>query len=218
MPPGGFRYQQLNADGTVLKAWATMNDAWTLAQEIADFRTGNELPRATAKEALTDIENYTCTRLHGDPNWCVDAEAKKKGVRAAITRLSNRVGLAVGGARILVEWLGDGAKPVPIAVAQARANVCLHGGPDGTPCPQNKEGHFFLKLTADSVKAIAEQMQAKSEMKLRVEGEEGLHACAVCACPLPLKVHVPLATILAHTDNETLNAFPAWCWVATERQ
>ncbi len=185
-----------------------MNDVWTLAKEIADFRAGNGLPDATAKAALHDIEAATCARLHGDPQWCSDPD-KKKAVRAARPSVS-LVTHAAAGARILVDWLGTGAVPVSIAQAQARAEVCA-------TCPENKPGHAFLKLTADTVRAIAEQMQAKDAMKLRVEGEERLHACAVCACPLPLKVHVPLRTILSHTDGKTLNAFPPHCWVETER-
>jgi hypothetical protein len=186
-----------------------MGLVWELATQVADFRAGNGLPRATPKEALADIEEATCLRLHDDPAHCV----KKKGnaVRAAIDRLSRSVAHAADGGRILVEWLGEGAVPVNIALAQARANVCLG-------CPENRAGHRWLKLSADAVRAIAEQMQAKDAMKLRVIDEEKLHACAVCACPLPLKVHVPLSTILAHTDAATLNAFPAYCWLATERQ
>ncbi len=185
-----------------------MNDAWSLAKTIADFRAGNGLPNATAKEALHEIEEATCARLHNDPAHCVSK--KKTGVRAAINRQYDTARHAADGARILVDWLGSGASPVPIAQAQARAEVCA-------TCPENRPGHAWLKLTAETVRAIAEQMQQKDAMKLRVYGEERLHACAVCACPLPLKVHVPLATILSHTDGKTLNAFPPHCWVETER-
>ncbi len=193
-----------------------MNLVWDLAEQIADFRAGNGLPRATAKEALADIEEHSCIRLHDDPQWCL--KKKTSGPRAALNRLSRSAGHVADGARILVEWFGDGAVPVPISLAQARANVCLRGGPDGKRCPKNKEGHHWLNLTADAVRAIAEQMQQKDAMKLRVAGEEGLFACAVCRCPLRLKVHVPLATILEHTDEETRNDFPAYCWLVTERQ
>ncbi len=203
-------------DGTV-KKWHSMGLVWELAEQIADFRKGNGLAGATAREVVHEIEAATCERLHSDPNWCRDAD-KKKAVRAALNRLSRSAGHVADGARILVEWFGDGAVPVPISLAQARANVCLRGGPDGKRCPKNKEGHHWLNLTADAVRAIAEQMQQKDAMKLRVAGEDGLFACAVCRCPLKLKVHVPLATILEHTDEETRNDFPAYCWLVTERQ
>ena len=209
VPPGGWRLEQKLADGTTRK-FHSMGLVWEFAEQIADFRKGNDLPNATPKEVVHEIETQTCERLHGDREWCVDDEAKKKGLRPAIDRLSRSAERVAAGARVLVEWLGEGARPVPIDVAQARANVCL-------TCPENKPGHRWLKLTADTVRAIAEQMQAKDALKLRVEGEGRLHACAVCLCPLPLKVHVPLGTILAHTSLSTLNAFPAWCWVTKER-
>ncbi len=184
-----------------------MNDAWSVAKEIADFRAGNGLARATPKEALHDIEEATCQRLHDDPEYCV--KKKKNAVRAAIDHQFASAKAAVGvGRKILVDWLGDGARPVPINLAQKRADVCIE-------CPENRNGHSWLKLTADTVRAIAEQMNAKSNLKLRVNGEEKLHACAVCYCPLPLKVHVPLATILAQIEDTA--AFPPWCWLVTER-
>lgn len=207
VPPGGWRLTETLPDGTT-KAFHGMGLVWTLAEEIADFRKGNGLPRATAKEALRDIEQATCDRLHDDPAWCVSAQ--KKTVQASALR-SSAAGRVAGGARVLIEWLGDGATPVEIARAQARADVCL-------TCPENKPGYRWLRLTADAVRAIAEQMQTKDAMKLRVAGEEKLHACAICLCPLPLKVHVPLLTILAHTDAETLAAFPGYCWITTERK
>lgn len=206
---------QTLADGST-KSFASMGLVWELASQIADFRAGNGLPRATPKEALADIEESTCTRLHDDPAWCV--QKKTGAVRAAIDRLSRSVAHAADGGRILVEWLGDGAKPVPVEISQARANVCLSGGPDGKACPHNKDGHSFFKWTADKVRAVAEQMNAKERLKLRVLGEEGLHSCEVCECPLALKVHVPLNNILQHTDEAMLNAFPPWCWMTNERQ
>lgn len=209
VPPGGFRYTQAATDRTPAKNFHTMNDAWSLAVQVANFRAGNGLERATPKEALKDIDDAQCERLHNDPAHCIDAD-KKKGVRAAIDRRSRSVGHAAVGGRVLIEWLGEGAVPVPIEVAQRRANVCLE-------CPENRDGHSLLRLTADAVRAIAEQLNAKEHLKLRVEGEEKLYSCAVCRCALKLKVHVPIGTILNHTDQDTLNAFPAWCWVTNER-
>ncbi len=208
VPPGGFRYDQPLPDGAV-KKFASMNLAWTLAEEIADFRKGNGLPRASAREAIDDIEAATCQRLHDDPNWC--RQDKKKALRPALSQKFAAAKRVAAGARVLIEWLGSGSKPVPIEIAQKRANVCLK-------CEHNREGHSFLTLTGGTVRAIAEQMQAKEQLKLRVEGEERLHACGICLCPIKLKCHVPLDTILAHTAEETLNSFPKWCWMVTEQQ
>lgn len=217
VPPGGFRYTQPATDRTPEKKFATMNDAWSLAVQIADFRKGNGLERATPKEALRDIDDAQCARLHNDPAHCIDAD-KKKGIRAAITRLSKSAGLVEAGGRVLIKWLGDGAKPVPIEIAQRRANVCLSGAPEGKPCPHNRDGHSLLQLTANTVRAIAEQMNVREHLRLRVEGEENIHSCAICRCPLKLKIHVPIETILSHTDDETLMAMPQYCWMKTEQQ
>jgi len=179
---------------------------WELATQIADFRAGNGLPNATAKEVVHEIEEQTCARLHDDPAHC--SQKKTTGARPAHVPRSKSANLA-GGVRTLVEWLGTGAETVDISIAQARANVCLG-------CPENREGHRWLKLSADAVRAIAEQMQAKDAMKLRVIDEEKLHACARCLCPLPLKVWVPISTISHGTDDETLNSFPPFCWVKNE--
>ncbi len=208
VPPGGWRLQQKLPDGTT-KPFSSMGLVWEFAEQVADFRKGNGLPNATAREVVHEIEEQTCARIHNDPNWCVTQ--KKTGVRAALAHLSKSAKLVVAGKRILVEWLGDGAKPVPIKQAQNRANVCLK-------CEHNREGHSFLILTGGTVRAIAEQMQARSQLKLRVDGEDHLRACDICLCPLPLKVHVPLKTILEHTDRETLNSFPEKCWIPTELQ
>lgn len=208
VPPGGWRLEQVLPSGET-KKWHSMGLVWEFAEQIADFRAGNGLPNAMAKEVVHEIEAQTCLRLHDDPAWCV--KKKSSVVRAAIDRLSKSVAHAADGGRVLVEWLGDGAVPVPVEVSQARADVCVE-------CPHNREGHSFFQWTADKVRAVAEQLGAKDRLKLRVRGEEGLHACAICACPLPLKVHVPLATILNHTDAATLSGFPSWCWLTTEQQ
>jgi len=196
------------ADGTE-KKFSSMGLVWEFAETIADFRRGNGLERATAKEVVHEIEEQTCARIHNDPAWCV--QKKTSGVRAALDHLSRSVKHAGAGKRVLVDWLGGGAVPVPIDIAQRRADVCLD-------CRHNRNGHSFLRLTSEIVRSIAEQMQAKTDMKLRVEGESGLHSCEICSCPLPLKIHVPLATILEHTDQETLKEFPPWCFIVTEQQ
>ena len=185
-----------------------MNDAWSLAVQIADFRSGNSLPRATPKEALKDIDDAQCERLHNDPAHCIDAD-KKKGVRAAIGRLSRNVGRAAVGGHILVDWLGNGAETVNVEIAQARANVCLD-------CDRNQDGHSLLKLTADTVRAIAEQMQVKEHKRLRVEGEENLHVCSVCSCVLPLKIWLRPDILAERTSKETLQELPTWCWLKAE--
>jgi len=204
VPPGGWRLQQTLPDGST-KKWASMGLLWELATQIADFRAGNGLPNATAKEVVHEIEEQTCVRLHDDPAWCI---AEKKSPRAALSQRSKSANLA-GGVRTLVEWLGTGAEAVAIPIAQARANVCLD-------CDRNKLGHRWLKLTSDIVRAVAEQMHVKEERKLRVENEDKLGVCSECDCVIPLKIWLKRDILAERTSQEVLNALPEWCWLKTE--
>lgn len=118
---------------------------------------------------------------------------------------------AIDGAKTLIEWLGEGATHDP--KAQDRADVCT-GRLSGKPCPHNYSGRWLLPETlAVSFKACVE---IKTHLKLTVEGEDRLGWCEICNCNLPLKVHVPLKTILNHTPAETLGKFPEFCWIKNE--
>lgn len=207
VPPGGWRLEQKLADGTIRK-FHSMGLVWEFAEQVADFRKGNGLPNATPKEVVHEIETQTCERLHGDREWCVDDEAKKKGLRPAFDRLSKSANLAVG-AKTLIEWLGDGASAVSIPIAQARANVCI-------TCDRNKLGHRWMKFTGDLVKVIAEQVRAKEAQKLHVENEDKLGICSECDCVNSLKIWLKPNILAERTSQETLDRLPAWCWLKTE--
>ena len=75
-PPGGFPYTQTEG---IQKAFRSEPMIEAQAQNVANFRKMNGLPRATAKEALLDIDAYTCARLGGMSPFCVDAEASATG-------------------------------------------------------------------------------------------------------------------------------------------
>lgn len=114
-------------------------------------------------------------------------------------------------AKILKEWLGDGAKPCPHA--QDRANVCRRGA-EGGKCPHNHLGAWsFSAIAAEAIRTYAE---AKAQIALSVEGENELGTCAICKCNLALKVHVPFRHIYDHTSDATFARFPTWCWLARE--
>lgn len=108
------------------------------------------------------------------------------------------------GAKILVEWIGSGGVPVDKELAQARADVCLK-------CSKHDLNFGITEIAAG---VIAQQIELKNHLKLRVSGERSLHTCSVCGCALRLKVHVPLHRILPEpTDN-----FPPECWLMTEQK
>lgn len=71
-PPGEFRYEQ-GFNGRSRKFGSTPLIG-ELAKKVADFRKGNRLPRASAGEALEDIDLWNCERLGFDPRWCHNTE------------------------------------------------------------------------------------------------------------------------------------------------
>ncbi len=121
----------------------------------------------------------------------------------------------VNGAKAILESFGDDAPPKE--VAQARADVCLHSGPEGKPCPHLHSGAW--SATAEIGRVIQAQREKKLELNLRVEGEEGLGICRICKCPMFLKVFFSWPTIYGHTTDETFAQFrEKWpsCWMVKE--
>lgn len=220
VPPGGWIYVQEYTDNGVKKSkrWVYFGPISIAAGEIADFRKGNNIPRATIEEVIQDVEEYTCQRLGNDPTYC--RVKKNSTVRerllsfkeSVVAGAIRAVGNAKTGSKILTDWLGSGGTPVPDDKAQARANVCIG-------CKEfNREGHFFAKLTGAIARAILEQRREKNRLGRKVVGEEELHTCTVCDCHLPLKVWVPLETILDRTHPDIQKEFPAYCWIHTEQK
>jgi len=187
--------------------------------EILKCRTANNFKRATLPEVKEDVDEAQCVRLGYD-----GAFVKKKPVSFSPTRLfspvhlRDRVQAVAGtlgnlsnGARVLMRWLGEGAKPVAPELAQARANVCLE-------CPFNQDGFKPIERIAE---VIREQTEEKNNLKLSVNGEEKLHTCSQCWCHLPLKVHVPIDHILSGTPGPMFDKFKREqpkCWIVKEME
>lgn len=113
------------------------------------------------------------------------------------------------GARILKDWLGDGAVPVSPFLSASRAKIC-----EG--CPQNIEKDWWNRVTDAIATAIKGTLSIKNKAGLTVPNESQLFMCKNCGCALPLKVHVPIAHIAAHTKPEEYYALPDFCWQRKE--
>lgn len=120
----------------------------------------------------------------------------------------NRLQQLVQGKRVLHDWLGEGGIPVPINVAQARADVCNDN------CPKNYHGSWLWNIATSM--AIASQMKLRRIMGLKLNGEKTLDVCEVCGCVLKLKVHVPFEHIYRHMSLEQFSSFPPNCWMLKE--
>lgn len=115
---------------------------------------------------------------------------------------------AEAGYRTYVDWIGDGLRPVERRDAQSRANTCLQ-------CPLHDPNSPMVKGAIASV--VKAQVEMKNKMQLRVDGEKSLGICTACGCVMRLKIWVPLKTILAGSEQATLDALHPDCWIKKEQ-
>ena len=90
----------------------------------------------------------------------------------------------------LLDWLGDGAKPVLSEEAERRSKICLN-------CPNNRRGFGVVESSAAII---------KKKLGLKNKMEAGLDSCLGCGCYLPLKVWVPYEHIKAWQRTPELEA------------
>lgn len=131
------------------------------------------------------------------PKWVPPAQA---------VRLSGRL---AAGAKSLLDWLGDGAEPVPGMLSEYRAAVCVK-------CPLNEKGEldtFFIRSVSE---IIRKQIGFAKSLNLSTIHDDKLGVCAACSCPLKLKVHVPLQHILDRIPGESYKALHEQCWIRKE--
>ena len=78
-PPGGFIYEQAYPGGVKMFS----NTGFSInqqAEQVLEFRKGNKLPGATLNQVIEDISIYTCVRLGGMSQWCVDSNSPIQAV------------------------------------------------------------------------------------------------------------------------------------------
>ncbi len=164
-----------------------------------------------------ELEAYTVARClaHGWTDWVImddaftEAPPEKKTPKWAGAAVGSVKRVAAGIA-ILLDWLGDGAKPVDPPLAEKRAGVCV-------ACPKNDlKGDWKSYFTAPVAEKIRVQLEMKSDLRLRTSQDSKLGICTACDCPLPLKLHAPLSHILAHTSADTKKRLDKGCWILSE--
>lgn len=107
------------------------------------------------------------------------------------------------------DWLGGSGEPVPVEVAQKRADSCLMGN-EGKICPHNREMPLFQILTGAAARSVIAQLNVKEHMGLRLRREESLFTCDVCMCSNRLKPWTPGKYIHVSFRQDEI---PPWCWM-----
>lgn len=169
-----------------------------------------------------ELDRFTCLRLANNPNYCSGGAAvpqggaSKKGIRQTFATIkAASVGAAVAvkkvvaGAGVLLDWLGEGAKPVAQELANKRAEIC-------STCPQNVKTDLTSFFTVPAANMIRQQIEIRGEMKLSTPFDAKLGICQACACPLTLKPHVQLSYILKKLSPEVRAKLDPRCWMNLE--
>ncbi len=169
-------------------------DFETIAQELID-QTVSRLQRMPKADVYLTSDS---------PAAAADEPGKKK--HSVWSFVKGVAVAAVEGEEILREWLGAGGKPVSRDQAEHRALICAD-------CPQNTRKHWGLFFTRPLAQAFAKTIEFKNQLKLETSRDSELGACKACSCVLPLKVHVPLSHVLAHTSQDTLGKLDPRCWI-----
>lgn len=218
-PPNGFQYRQPET-GWHIEGW----DFNSIVVAVINHRRANprhslnSSPQQVADDI--DVQNAArCLAMQGGEIYVVsvpvgeDTQAPKP---SPLRKLAGAAAGFVGGAsklnagvQVLFEWLGEGAQTVGTEAAGMRAAVCAQ-------CPLNQEGSWTRFFTGPISERIRTTLEMRKEMKVETQFDDQLGVCSACACPLKLKVHVPIEFIKAHASEAVKSALAENCWMRTE--
>ena len=218
-PPSGFKYRQPET------GWST--EAWdfnTVVAAVVNHRRANvrlslnPAPAVVAEDV--DVQNAArCLSMKGADGFVVFEPMGGESTFPKFSPLRRLAGAAAGfvqggsklksGVQLLYEWLGEGAETVPAEQSEMRAAVCVQ-------CPLNQPGDWTRHFTGPISERIRITLEVRKEMKIETKFDDKLGVCSACACPLKLKVHVPMEFILAHQLEVVKTALAENCWMRTE--
>ena len=219
-PPGGFQAIQPEM-GQATPFTGSFN---AVAEQLLALRQAN--PFLCERHGLStdmasieaEIDFYNATRciaggwtqfvILDDPASAsagYTAPPAQKKIRAAAGAAKN----IAAGISLLLDWVGPSAKAVPNELAEKRASVCA-------TCPLNGQGGLLEYFTSAAAEKIRTQLAIRADLQLKTSLDPQLGTCTACSCWLPLKCHVPIEFILAHTSDEVKSKLDPRCWVLAE--
>lgn len=212
-PPGGWQFFQPQTGWSAPTPIASTFDQ--TVQLIIKHRLSNGA--ITAKHNLatdpvsvgTELETYTAMRL-GIPLESPKIVPPRATLPQAVVAAVAAAKKMADGVSLLVEWLPTGTTVGP-DLSGKRAGICAG-------CPKNGTSSLTQYFTQPVSARLQKMVEARKDLKLETSFDDKLGVCDVCLCPMKLKVHVPIADILAKTRPETMAEFPPHCWIKNKDQ
>lgn len=223
LPPGGWVYRQ--AETNWASAFGLTFDE-TVDAIIAHRRANPRFNLSTDWATVAvELEVYTEKRLLQIPGAKIylTASDPKPERPSHLAQPVHQGGVAAGakpsivaGIPVLINWLGDGLRPVDQALAEGRAAVCA-GGNGREKCPQNQAGDWRRWFTEPVAAVLKMQMEIKADKNLSTTNDDKLGVCDACACELHLKVWSPIRHITDNMNEATKARLDPRCWITKEK-
>lgn len=224
-PPGGWRFRQPQTGWPADEQYGNMRKGFTFDQwveAIIAHRAANprfSLPTDFETVAM-ELEIYTAAiimRIPGSASYLTRGgefalpklEPRLSPLEKGVDTVAGRVGKVVAGARIILDWIGSGGRPVPVPLALTRAATCVD-------CALNTAPDWTSWATGLVARSIKEQLEAKNAMGLDTPVDDKLRTCSACTCWIPLKIWCPIEHILERTTEQGISALDPGCWVIRE--
>lgn len=156
-----------------------------------------------------DAYNAAICRSHGWDNFIVD-DGVGNPKPASPHSLSQLGGVAVAGAKTLVEMFGPEGPIRDKAKATARAQTCI-------ACPKHDKGDWTRFFTKPAQAVIMKMLGAVKDLNLTTDLDPQLKVCSACLCPMKGKIWARTDHILKHIPAEDKAALDPKCWITSEQ-
>ena len=221
--PNGFRFEipELNYNSSPFASFDTIvNSVHTIMQANAGMAAAKGWPtdRPDVADWIDEANASWCQRngWHdfitatpqggAPPNFTLPPQDQSR-LNAAAAQIKK----IWAGVKTLDQWIDSGEPAVNDLLASHRASICVQ-------CPRNGQGDFTSWFTKPAAAFIQTQVQRLQKRNLATPYDAELGVCAVCLCPMKLKVHTPLKHIAAHMMPEVLADLKEvkGCWIVDE--
>lgn len=212
-PPHGWRFRQAHLKWDMPAPVSQTLDS--AAQQIRKVRVKNPAITAanrlsTNLEAIKDELIQYNALLNGVPVGPVLPKSEPRRLLPQVVQDAAAAVVRVAqGSGAILDWLNAGAPSVPQEQATARAHTCAM-------CPKLDRGEIGKWFTVPAAEMLRKAVARLQDKKLETVYDGQLGLCTVCQCPMKLKVHMPIVSIMAHTKPDVYAELDPVCWIRSE--